>query len=73
MQNIVGLDCHVGFISKSGDNMRFIHFNYYHPEIGVMTEPLARHNPLNDSKYRIIGKLLDTEMIRNWMTGVVYN
>ncbi|MCL2591619.1 MAG: hypothetical protein FWD67_12315 [Betaproteobacteria bacterium] len=69
---IVGLDYHVGFISKTGNNHRFIHSNYYRPEIGVMAEPLEGHNPLNDSKYRIIGKLLDTEMIKNWINHVEY-
>jgi len=69
---IVGLDSHVGFVSKQGNNFRFIHSNYYRPEIGVMAEPLEGHNPLNDSKYRIIGKLLDTEMVQNWINGVEY-
>ena len=69
---IVGLDCHVGFISKSGNTFRFIHSSYYRPEIGVMAEPLEGRNPLNDSKYRIIGKLLDVEMTQNWLKGVVY-
>jgi len=69
---IVGLDCHVGFISKSGNTFRFIHSSYYRPEIGVMAEPLEGWNPLNDSKYRIIGKLLDMEMTQNWLKSVVY-
>ena len=69
---IVGLDYHVGFISKRGNNLRFIHSSYYHPETGVMAEPLEGRNPLNDSRYRIIGKLLDTEMTLNWINGVEY-
>jgi len=69
---IVGLDYHVGFISKFGNNYRFIHSSYYHPEIGVMAEPLEGHNPLNDSKYRVIGKLLDTKMTQNWINSVEY-
>ncbi len=69
---IVGLDYHVGFISKSGNNIRFIHSSYYFPQIGVMAEPLEGNNPLNDSKYRVTGKLLDIEMIRNWINGVAY-
>ena len=69
---MVGLDCHVGFISKSGNTFRFIHSSYYRPEIGVMAEPLEGHNPLNDSRYRIIGKLLDVEMTQNWLKRVVY-
>ncbi|MDR0233156.1 MAG: hypothetical protein LBI82_13740 [Dysgonamonadaceae bacterium] len=69
---IVGLDCHVGFIFKSENKLRFIHANYYYPKIGVMSEPLEGLNPLNDSKYRIIGKLLDMEMAENWLKGAVY-
>jgi hypothetical protein len=69
---IVGLDQHVGFIYKQGNDFRFIHSSYYRPEIGVMSEPLEGHNPLNDSKYRAIGKLLDTEMTQNWIKGVEY-
>ena len=69
---IVGLDCHVGFISKSGNEIRFINSSYYRPDIGVMSEPIEGNNPLYDSKYRIVGKLLDTEMILNWINGVNY-
>lgn len=70
---IVGLDYHIGFISKLGNHYRFIHSSYYHPETGVMAEPLEGHNPLNDSSYRVIGKLLDSEMIKNWINGVNYD
>ena len=70
---IVGLDYHVGFISKLGNDYRFIHSSYYRPEIGVMAEPLEGHNPLNDSNYRVIGKLLDLEMTKNWINGVNYD
>ena len=69
---IVGLDYHVGFIVKRYNDYRFIHSSYYQPEIGVMSEPIEGRNPLNDSKYRVIGKLLDTEMTRNWVNGVQY-
>ena len=69
---IVGLDNHVGFISKSGNTYRFIHSSYYHPETGVMAEPLVGHNPLNDSKFRMIGKILGVEMMKNWINGVEY-
>lgn len=69
---MVGLDCHVGFIFKSGNNIRFIHSNYYFPQRGVMAEPLEGNNPLNDSKYRVVGQLLNDEMTRNWINGVVY-
>jgi len=69
---IVGLDCHIGYIYKADTVMRFIHSNYYHAEIGVMSEPIVGDNPLNNSKYRVIGKLLSDETVRNWVTGAKY-
>jgi hypothetical protein len=66
---IVGLDCHVGFIVHYRDSIRFVHSNYYHPETGVMSEPLKGQNPLNDSKYRVIGKILDNAMVKKWIRG----
>jgi len=69
---IAGLDCHVGYIYKSDTTLRFVHSNYYQPEIGVMSEPLVGDNPLNNSRYRVIGKLLSTEMVRNWVIGARY-
>ncbi|MDR2693434.1 MAG: hypothetical protein LBB74_04370 [Chitinispirillales bacterium] len=69
---IAGLDCHVGYIYKSDTTLRFVHSSYYEPETGVMSQPLEGWNPLNDSKYRVIGKLLGGEMVRNWVTGVRY-
>ena len=69
---IAGLDCHIGYIYKSDTTLRFVHSNYYQAEIGVMSEPLVGDNPLNNSKYRVIGKLLSTEMVRNWVTGTKY-
>lgn len=70
---IVGLDCHVGYIYYHNGKMSFVHANYYRPKIGVMSEPLIGRNPLNDSKYRIIGKIFDKEMIKNWIMNVRYS
>ena len=66
---IVGLDCHVGFIVNYRNEIRFVHSNYYHPETGVMSEPLKGQNPLNDSRYRVIGKILGNDMVRKWIRG----
>ncbi len=65
----VGLDNHVGFIVVRGGQARFVHSSYYHPEVGVMSEPLAGNNPLANSRYRIVGSLLDAAMMRDWVTG----
>ncbi|NDV58008.1 hypothetical protein [Bacteroides sp. 519] len=69
---IVGLDCHVGYIYYWKGKMTFVHANYYKPETGVMAEPLIGRNPLNDSKYRVIGRILDNDMVRNWILNVSY-
>lgn len=65
----VGLDNHVGFIVKRGPGIRFVHSNYYQPEVGVMNEPLDGNNPLAHSSYRIVGKLLGDAMVMAWITG----
>jgi hypothetical protein len=65
----VGLDNHVGFIVNRGAEIRFVHSNYYQRDIGVMSEPLAGHNPLADSRYRIVGSLLGREMMIAWILG----
>lgn len=60
---IVGLDCHVGFIFKKGTELKFVHSNYYMPEIGVMSEAPDSRNPLTDSQYRVIGSVLSDRNI----------
>ncbi|MFZ1693251.1 MAG: hypothetical protein WAT74_08655 [Flavobacteriales bacterium] len=65
----VGLDNHVGFIVKRGPSIRFVHSNYYKPEVGVMSEPLDGNNPLAHSSYRIVGQLLGDAMMVAWITG----
>ena len=65
----VGLDNHVGFITRRNGISRFVHSNYYHREIGVMAEPLEGDNPFAHSRYRIIGKLLDDKMMEAWLEG----
>lgn len=70
---LVGLDCHVGFIVVLDKTSHFVHSNYYMPEIGVMSQTINSCNPLNGSKYRIIGKLLSDEMIINWINKIPYD
>jgi len=66
---IAGLDNHVGFVYKSGDEVTFTHASYYDPKIGVQTEPLIGDNPFAKSAYRVVGRLLDEEMIEKWILG----
>ncbi len=70
---IVGLDLHVGFIYKSGNTIQFVHSNYYNPDIGVMSQDLDSYNPLSNSSYRVVGKILDDEMMENWIQGIKYD
>jgi hypothetical protein len=65
----VGLDSHVGFIVKRGDQVRFVHSSYYQREVGVLSEPLEGYNPLAHSRYRIVGSLLGDAMMRAWILG----
>ena len=69
---LVGLDSHVGFIVVNNDKIEFIHSNYYQANIGVMSEEIDSWNPLNDSSYRIVGKLLSDEMVINWLDNIAY-
>lgn len=70
---IVGLDLHVGFIYKSGNTIQFVHSNYYNPDVGVMSQDLDCYNPLSNSSYRVVGKILGDEMMVNWIKGIKYN
>ncbi len=69
---LVGLDSHVGFIVVKDGKMSFVHSNYYKADEGVMAEKIDSKNPLSDSEYRVIGRLLSEEMVVNWITGGTY-
>lgn len=66
---VVGLDNHVGFVYKSGKEATFTHASYYDPQIGVQTEELIGDNPFAKSAYRVVGRILNKEMIRKWILG----
>lgn len=69
---IVGMDTHIGFVSKEGKQLKFIHSNYYQPEIGVMSQDLKGNNPLNDASYRVIGQIFQYEMAKKWILNEKY-
>lgn len=69
---VVGMDTHVGFVSKEGKQIKFIHSNYYQAEKGVMSENLKGNNPLNDASYRIVGQLFHYQMAKNWILHEKY-
>ncbi len=66
---VVGLDRHAGFVLHDGEKIWFVHSSYYRPPFSVTAEPLEGRNPLADSKYRVVGKILGDEMIRKWLMG----
>lgn len=64
---LVGLDYHVGFVLVTKTEIRFIHADYYEPEIGVVSEEIDSFSPIADSSYRVFGKLMERQMIVNWI------
>lgn len=64
---IIGLDFHVGFLVHTGDDLRFVHASYVTRT--VVDEPAAAARPIADSKYRVVGKLLDRGNVRDWLEG----
>lgn len=71
---IVGLDLHVGFlINKQSSDDRsntvyFVHSLYYEPAC-VVSEEAGKSFLLINSEYRVIGKILDTSLMRKWISG----
>jgi len=65
---IVGLDIHVGFIKYKNAQITFLH-STYHPPLKVVDQEIMESSPLTDSKYRVFGKILNTEMVKEWLTG----
>ena len=64
---LVGLDNHTGFVTVQNERVRFVHADYYDPEVGVVSEKLNSENPMANSSYWIIGKLFSDSMIRAWL------
>ena len=69
---IVGLDCHTGFVVNDGRRQAFIHASYFDPPRAVIAEPLTSQNPLVQSKYRMIGKVLGDRMMEKWINGTAF-
>jgi len=66
---IVGMDIHAGFIVNKNNNIYFIHSSYYAPPLSVVSQDLTEKSPLTDSRYRVLGKILDEEMVEKWIRG----
>lgn len=64
---IIGLDFHVGFLVQTESDLRFVHASYVTKT--VVDEPAASARPIVDSRYRVVGKLLDRKNVRDWLEG----
>lgn len=69
---IVGLDTHVGFVLNREGELSFVHSSYYDPPRSVIKEQIDGRNPLADSNYRVVGKILGDEMMRKWLAGEAF-
>lgn len=66
---ILGLDNHVGFVLKSGDELDFVHSSFW-PQHKVVRVPLASSEIFNESGYFMIGELLYSDVtITKWVKG----
>lgn len=65
---VVGLDLHTGFIVYRADGLWFVHSSYYEPR-AVVCEPAEKAAILVNSRYRVIGKLSDPELLEKWLLG----
>ena len=64
---VVGLDYHVGFLVKKGEDVQFCHSSYVDPPLAVQCED-AMTDPALASEYYVIGRILSDEMMRAWLT-----
>lgn len=61
---IIGLDFHVGFLRVRQGEVRFVHASYVTGD--VVDEPAATAVPIVTSKYRVVGKIFDDDLVRAW-------
>jgi hypothetical protein len=64
---IIGLDFHVGLLVQTDDDLRFVHASY--ETRTVVDEPARAARPIIDSGYRVVGKLLGPDNVRDWLAG----
>lgn len=68
---IVGLDNHVGHISKKGGEINFVHSSYVYPG-HVLSEAAASSLVLGGSGVYVIGNMTsNTSLIKSWLSGTV--
>ena len=62
---IIGLDFHIGFLRQTEDDLRFVHASYIDKK--VVDEPAASAIPIVTSRYRVVGKILQADMLSAWL------
>ena len=64
---IVGLDYHVGLLINDGEDILFCDSSYINPSAVLCQDPTEAFS--YSSRYRVIGKLLDDDMLVAWLEG----
>lgn len=64
---VIGLDFHIGFLRQTDDDLRFVHASYI--DKLVLDEPAATAEPIVTSRYRVVGKILQPNMLQAWLAG----
>ena len=62
---IIGLDFHIGFLRQTEDDLRFVHASYIDKK--VVDEPASTAVPIVTSRYRVVGKILQPDMLAAWL------
>jgi hypothetical protein len=67
---VIGLDIHVGFILSDSSGVYFVHSSYMEP-YEVVREPVMESKILRRSRYRVLGKILEDDLlIEKWMQEI---
>lgn len=68
---VVGLDTHVGILSKNGSQVNFIHSSYVGPAY-VLSEEAGLSPVLGSSRIYVVGNMTsNTSLIKAWLLGTV--
>ena len=68
---VIGLNCHIGFVSVQGDKVDFIHSSYVHPN-EVIREKLTESDPIafsEDTGYVVTALFKDNYLLSHWLSG----
>jgi hypothetical protein len=66
----IGLDFHVGYILKSGNEVSFIHSNYINSE-GVIKENISTSKAIISTTYCIADITYNDVLVKKWLMGEV--